>query len=953
MPLNVGGGDALFFKTGIDPSGVKSGALAVKGILAGLTKNISTMDVFAGLSIGGAIAFGKISAEMYKFSRDYKKAMIEVSTISDDVAKDIEGVSDKILELTRILPQTAEQLAKAEYQIISAGITDVAESLDVLRVSAELATAGLTDTFTTADALTSIMNAYGKQAGTAEQISDKLFTTVRLGKINMQQLATNIGMVTGLASQVGLEFADLTTAISVGTKTVRPEIFFTAIRGFLTSLVRPSEDAAKMAEKLGIEWSTAGLRAKGLTGFLKDLNEKTGGSDKILGKLLPNVRGLIGLLALGADEGRDFADAYGEMIDSVGSKNDALALQLEETGNKTKIFWNNIKAELADFGDATLDIIDSMVSGLNKAFEKATLREELNEALTNKGLATALPVGSKVKRAKTAIEGAGLGIEDLEKRLRSIYVLGEKSLVGAQLKHKLINDIIARQLEIEEQIQAVKDRVTDRNKTEADNEKKASDKRRADAEARLEEIEKAKEQMKQFEKETEDANKLTDKREKERKKKDLNDLIALNKKLAREELQIHNKKYRNLLKSYHRFTDERLKEYLARLKEELKSEEWLADEKEILLERIGEVEDDMAQRTIRHIREIGDAFDHLANIVTGLDENLAKTLNTMGGMARGISSLATAITSGNILGQVSSGVGLLSTIMGASSKSKYERNEDVSTGFGWNMVQSMLDAMNSDESQKAMRDPNKTIEPLTRSLQLMKDTIPVLQELVAEYAKLGDGTFTLLTPENLHAQNIAIKEITDQLHLQLTGTTADSIADGIADGFASGLSSAEVFAQSFEQIMQNALMQSFNRQIMEGFLDEWYISLSDALESNGLDEGEIDILSNALRQGIVGSKKIFDALGLGQLFGDEDDEGFGSPQGLTGAIAGITEQTAGLLEGNINAMRIDMREVRNSVALMDDMLEETTRIADNTEFLKSIDRKLSTNTEILRSMGVA
>ena len=61
---------------------------------------------------------------------------------------------------------------------------------------------------------------------------------------------------------------------------------------------------------------------------------------------------------------------------------------------------------------------------------------------------------------------------------------------------------------------------------------------------------------------------------------------------------------------------------------------------------------------------------------------------------------------------------------------------------------------------------------------------------------------------------------------------------------------------------------------------------------------------------------------------------------LSGAIASITEDTAQILAGILNAIRID---VRQSVENADEMLGQLQRIGDNTEYnvlLEDIDDKL-------------
>ena len=89
---------------------------------------------------------------------------------------------NRVMDMIRDIPIAGDEAAKALYQIVSAG-HDGANGMKILEVSAKAATGGLTETATAADAaITTILNAYGMQADKAKSVSDKLFTTVRLGK---------------------------------------------------------------------------------------------------------------------------------------------------------------------------------------------------------------------------------------------------------------------------------------------------------------------------------------------------------------------------------------------------------------------------------------------------------------------------------------------------------------------------------------------------------------------------------------------------------------------------------------------------------------------------------------------------------------------------------------------------------------------------------------------------
>lgn len=367
MALDVQGSDSLFWKTGLDLGGLKSGVAGAQGMIAGLMKNITAMDVFAGLGISAGIVFTKVSKMAYNFSKEFEHSMKEVQTISDAVKADFEGVSDEVIQLSRIVPDNANALSKALYQIVSAGY-DGAKAMDILRESSELAVATVTNTFTAADALTYVMNAYGKAAGNAADISDKLFTIIRLGKVKMEELGPTLSMVTGLAAQTGLQFDELATIYTEAVKKIQPHIVSTGIRGITTAMLRVSQgtgDAADAARELGIEFDIATLKSKGFKYILNEIIEKTKGNEAALMRLFPNVRGLIGLLAVMTDEGEGYNKTLEKIQSSTGATKEAFGIMVKDTTNELAILHNNIMAKLKPLGDAILGQVNNIASGLN------------------------------------------------------------------------------------------------------------------------------------------------------------------------------------------------------------------------------------------------------------------------------------------------------------------------------------------------------------------------------------------------------------------------------------------------------------------------------------------------------------------------------------------------------------------------------------------------------------
>ena len=365
--LDTSGSSSLYWKTGLNNAGLIAGSTQAKGILASLSKSITRMDVFAGLGIGAAIVFAKMSKQAYNFSKEFETAMKEVETISKATQDNFKGISQEIIDMSKTVPDSAQKLSKALYQIVSAGY-DGAEAMKILRTSAELAVAGVTDTFTAADALTYVMNAYGEAAGTAAEISDKLFTIVKLGKVKMEELGPTLSMVTGLAAEAGMSFNDLGAFYAEAVKKIQPHIVSTGIRGFVTALLRASKEgaqAAKAAKEMGIEFDIATLKSKGLEYMLKQMSDATEGQKQKLMELFPNVRGLIGLLAIMTNEGDNYNKTLNEIENSLGATDKAFATMMDTTENQLSILHNNVMAKLKPVGDDILKSMNNIAKGIN------------------------------------------------------------------------------------------------------------------------------------------------------------------------------------------------------------------------------------------------------------------------------------------------------------------------------------------------------------------------------------------------------------------------------------------------------------------------------------------------------------------------------------------------------------------------------------------------------------
>ena len=232
-----------------------------------LGKNIRTVSVMmAGIGVAGTFALTRLLKPLTEF----QQGMADVATMLDDVDKHMDNFTKGVVQLSAEVGESVNTLSRGLYQILSATIAP-SKALEVLRVSAKAAAAGLTDTETAADALTTILNSYQLSADQAAHVSDILFMTVRRGKIRFSEIASQIGKVAASAAAAGIPLEELGAAIATITRAGVPaDQALTALNAVIRVFFRRTEKSKLAAlEHLGFVLDLDAARALGLSGVLK------------------------------------------------------------------------------------------------------------------------------------------------------------------------------------------------------------------------------------------------------------------------------------------------------------------------------------------------------------------------------------------------------------------------------------------------------------------------------------------------------------------------------------------------------------------------------------------------------------------------------------------------------------------------------------------------------------
>lgn len=335
-----------------------------KKAVSGLSSSFNALKLAAGGIAGaiGGIAIGKIVGDL----GDFSKAVAEVKTIAPDVIKNNKDLAKSFIELGSEFGTDAGKQAKLLYQIISAGITDAAKSQEALIASNKLAIGGLAGTEESVNILTTALNVYKDENLSAANAADILFTTVKLGKTTVSDLASTLGDVLPIAKTFGLSFEEVNGAIAdltaKGIPTTAKAV--TALKGVLNGVIQAQGMLSGESKKVQDAFSISALKTKDFTTFLKDANAAIGGNEVKLKKLLGSIEGVTGFLTLSSDGFKGLTESIDQMTKSTGAADEAykgIANTLGFQLDKLKANFGNLILRFATEGESDLtNIIKSI-----------------------------------------------------------------------------------------------------------------------------------------------------------------------------------------------------------------------------------------------------------------------------------------------------------------------------------------------------------------------------------------------------------------------------------------------------------------------------------------------------------------------------------------------------------------------------------------------------------------
>lgn len=360
---------SITFKLDGDGKGFKDLSHSADGLKQTMTAAIVEADKLKSSLINwsqGVQALGAVSNAVSQLngtlqditadSRAFGAAMRVANTMAGKNAEGFAKLKNQVADLSKTLPIARDDLANGLYQVISNGVPED-NWIDYLNKSAKASVGGIADLGETVKVTSTVIKNYGLAWDAAESVQDKIQLTAKNGVTSFEQLAQALPRVTANASTLGVSVDELLasfatlTGVSGNTNEVA-----TQMAAIFTALVKPSSEATEMAEKMGIEFNAASIKAAGgLRNFLTQLDASikeyaaANGvlEQEVYAKLFGSAESLRALTPLTNQLAEKFSENVDAMANSAGTINAAYN-EMSSTGSATTQMLKNQLGAITD-----------------------------------------------------------------------------------------------------------------------------------------------------------------------------------------------------------------------------------------------------------------------------------------------------------------------------------------------------------------------------------------------------------------------------------------------------------------------------------------------------------------------------------------------------------------------------------------------------------------------------
>ena len=312
---------------------------------AGIGRAFKTASKYI-LGAGAAVVGLMMRAEQLN------KQLAQIAAISQ---VSIGAAKKEVKALSAEFGLAKDELTKGLYDALSAGVPKE-NVFDFMRTAAKAAVTGAGTTAESVDMLTTTLNAFGKSSTEAGHAADVMFTTIRLGKTTLPELAQSFADVAPVAAASGVSFEDVAAALATmtaqGTKTPQA---VTQLRAAIIA----------MNKNLGDGWSKTMSLSEGMA----EMSRMAGGSATKLHEMTGRIRGAMGIMQMTGKNAARAAKDVDEVTKAAGAM--GAAFKEADAQNVLGKVWQSIDNMARSAGDAALKALAPLLRAVAKAAKNA------------------------------------------------------------------------------------------------------------------------------------------------------------------------------------------------------------------------------------------------------------------------------------------------------------------------------------------------------------------------------------------------------------------------------------------------------------------------------------------------------------------------------------------------------------------------------------------------------
>ena len=356
---------------------------------------------------------------------------------------------------------------------------------------------------------------------------------------------------------------------------------------------------------------------------------------------------------------------------------------------------------------------------------------------------------------------------------------------------------------------------------------------------------------------------------------------------------------------------------------------------------------DVASAVSQSINLISGTFNAvtagLQKMGVSMDEETQAILSDLGGIMEGASQVAEGIATGNPLSVIQGSIGLLSSAFDLFNSRDRKAEKQIKK---------------HQEAIKQLQNAYKQLEwQINKALggEVYKNQRAAIKNMQEQQAHLKAAWEAEISKKNTDWGRVddfkeqyaelsrQIEDMIDEISNDLLQTNAKDFANELGDALVEAFGKGEDAAKAMETTVNSVLKNLVLNQLKKNFLETQLQGALDQLEKDmgywsgdnfifdGLSDDEIARFKASVGAATANFNNamqlyedLFKEMGL-----DDTDES------LTGAVKGVSEETADIIAGQMNAIRINQLDM---AAIMRQQLQQLNQIAVNTGYNKYLSR---------------